>query len=165
MKLHYIFILAGIAVGYGIGSVRELTGFNLVWEIFCGMGVGYSAFRVWSEKLYGILIGMILGLVVTLSLDWLAGSTVDLKNKLSYMFLGSFIGWLFYDFWREILVGGLIALICGFVWGLNDSHWFGIIRLPAGVFNGSLLGVQMSIIGMAFASLAVGYFGPIFKTK
>jgi uncharacterized membrane protein len=163
MKLPYLFIPVGIAIGYGIGNIRGLEGMDLIWEMFYGFGVGYSAYRVWSENSYAILVGMILGLIAALSIDWLAGSAPDLQNKLSFMFLGSFIGWLFYEYWREILLGGLIAMTIGFIWGLNDSHWFGTVCLPAGILNASLLGTQISIIGMALAGLVVGFLGPLFE--
>jgi hypothetical protein len=163
MKLPYLFIPVGIAIGYGIGNIRGLEGMDLIWEMFYGFGVGYSSYRVWSEDSYGTLIGMILGLIVALSVDWLAGSSLDLQNKLLYMFLGSFIGWLFYDYWREILLGGVIAMAIGFIWGFNDSHWFGTVCLSAGILNALLLGVQISIIGMALAGLVVGFLGPLFE--
>jgi hypothetical protein len=163
MKWNYIFIFVGAAIGFYLGNASRTTDMGLIWEVFCGAGVGYSVYRVLSEGLYDILIGMVMGLVVTLSLDWLAGSTLDVKDKLSYMFLGGFIGWLFVEFWKEIFIGGLFGGIIGFVWGLNDSYWFGKVNLPPGIFNASLLAVKISILGMILVSLYVGYFGSIFS--
>lgn len=163
MKWNYIFIFAGAAIGFYLGNSSGATSVRLIWEVFCGAGVGYSMYRVLSEGLYGILIGMVTGLAITLLLDWLANSTLDVKDKLSYMFISGFIGWLFVEFWKEIFIGGLLGGIIGFVWGLNDSYWFGKVNVPPGIFNASLLAVKISILGMLLAGLYVGYFGSIFS--
>lgn len=152
-------VLAGSAIGYYFGSISGSSGWDLLYEIFNGVALGYFVIFAFEKKEYGSLLGAILGLMVALSLDWVAGSPVDMRNKLSFAAACAFVGWLFWPFWKQVLVGGFIGGVIGFVWGLTDSHWFGKVCLAPGVLNASLLAVQIFMLGMCFGSLYMKFFG------
>jgi len=152
------FVLAGATIGYFIGAKSGFSGWDLFGEMFWGGSLIY-AFAVaifhWGNE-YGVLIGAAIGLLVSLSLDWMAGSPVDLSNKLSFMFMCSFVGWGFRwgkSYWNPVIVGGFIGGIIGFGLGLSRSHWFGQVCLDPGVLNASLMSVEISVVGLGFASL------------
>jgi hypothetical protein len=85
--------LIGSAIGYFVGRITGVSGWELFWEIFTGAALVHNFGIAFSEKEYRMLIGAVIGLLVSMSLDWIAGSAIDLRNKLSFMALCSFVGW------------------------------------------------------------------------
>jgi hypothetical protein len=155
-------VSAGSATGYYLGSLSGSSGGDLVYEILMGGALGFLVVFAFDQKDYGSLLEAALGFLVTLSVDWIAGSPVDLRNKLSFAGMGSFTGWLFWPFWKQVLVGGLVGAIIGSVWGTLSSHWFGQVCLQPGILNAALLAVQVSMIGMCFGSSYMKFYGAQF---
>ena len=157
--LYIPFVIVGSTIGYFIVTKGSFSAWDLFREIFSGAVVGYICRRALVEKKYGIIIGGVIGLIVALSVDWIAGSPVDMMDKLLYISLCSFIGWVFDVIWKQMLVGGLIGGTIGFVWGLSASYRFGQVRLAPGVLNASLLAVQLFILGMGVVVVLIYCFG------
>ena len=146
--------LAGSIIGYLVGRAGNASGWSLFREVYSGAFLIYFfGMALFEMKDYGILVGAALGLFVSVSLDLLAGSNIEVRNKLSYMFICSFTGWAFWYYWKPVLIGGGIGATAGFVLGMFHSHFFGKVCLLPGFLNASLWAAQMSMIGMAAASL------------
>ena len=158
------FVLIGCAIGFLIGTKSGLSGWSLIGEVFWGAALFYSltlALFDWGNE-YGMLVGALIGLVVAMSLDWVAGSPVDFRDKLSFMFISSFVGWGYRwgrPYWIPVIVGGLIGGVIGFALGLSRSHWFGQVCLVPGLLNAELTFVRFFMLGMATISLFLKSFG------
>lgn len=151
--------LLGSIVGYFVGNISSVSGWELFYEIFMGAALFLVLGVAFLEKEFSMFVGAIIGLVVAMSLDWIAGSPVDIRNKLSFMGVCSFVAWLFRAFWKQVFVGGLIGGGMGFVWGMLRSHWFGKVCVPPGLLNASLLFIQLAMLGMSMASLYMKIYG------
>jgi hypothetical protein len=162
--LYALSILAGFAIGYFVGSTNSLSGSPLFWEIFYGVFLFFSIANAFADNndKYGVLAGAVIGLLITISLDLIAGSPLVMTNKLIYMSFGSFVGWGYgwgRVYWRFVCVGGFIVGLLGFVLGYIRIQQFGYIVLMPGLLNAGLTFVRLCIVGMAFASLYLKSFG------
>lgn len=162
LKSNAVFIvpvIVGSVIGYYIGVKWNAIGWELIYEVLNGAILGFTLGFGLSERDKDIFIGCFAGLSVCLLIDWLAGSPIDLRNKSSYMFATSFVGWGFWVYRKQVLLGGVLGAVIGFLLGLQRSHFFGIICLPPGLLNAILFSVQTFIIGMLFGSLYMKYYG------
>jgi len=162
MKKDYLyipFIITGVAIGYFVAFVGGLKGWNLFWEMWFGGLLGLMIGTAFLEKQYGILAGAAIGLIISSSLDILAGSPITIRDKLGDMFFGSFIGWYFPIYLRQMLIGGIIGGILGFGWGMIHSHRVGNMGFLPGE-GAMLLAILWFILGMGavkFYMMAFGY--------
>jgi hypothetical protein len=157
--LYLPFIITGIAVGYFNALTGGLFGRQLFWELLFGGLLGLIVGMAFLEKQYGILVGAVIGLLVSISLDILAGSSITISDKLEDMFFGSFVGWYFPIYLKQMLVGGVVGGIVGFGWGMFHSHWIGQVCLVPGFYGGILLAISLFIIGMGVGKLFMMTFG------
>lgn len=159
--LYIPFIVAGLAVGYFNASVLHFRGWYLFWEMIFGAPLGLMIGMAFLEKRYEILIGAILGLIVSASLDIFAGSPITIRDKLGDMLWGSFIGWYFPIYLRQMLIGGIIGGILGFGWGMIHSHRVGHVGFSPG--DGViLLAIDWFILGIGAGKLFMMIFVRLF---
>jgi len=151
-------VLVGSAIGYYIGIVGEFSRPGSVLVVLQGAALGYVFGIVLFSKKYGALIWSCAILLVALFVDWLAGSTVNMSNKLAFATAGLLIGWNFWLFRKQVLLGGLFIGIIGFIWGLNYGHGFGYVQLEPGILNALLLSIQGCVAGMVLGRLYVDLF-------
>lgn len=156
--LYVPYILTGVVIGYFNAFLGNLNGWYLFWEMFFGGCLGLIIGTAFLEKQYGILLGAVTGLIVSASLDILAGSPIIIRDKLGDMFIGSFIGWYFPMYLRQMLIGGIVGGILGFGWGMIHSHRVGHVGFAPG--DGAiLLAIVWLIIGMGAGKLFMMVFG------
>ncbi len=160
-----VLTLIGSAVGLGIAIAWRETGWEFVFEVFCGSLVGFLVAFALTERHPGMLIGIVFGLVLAILIDWVAGSTLDPRNKLSYAAMGAGAGWDFKFVWKPALMGGVLLGALGVTWGLLQSHPFGTVRLPPGYLNSALFGAQFTLIGMGIGVWFVHCIGWNFYMK
>jgi len=161
MKKEYLyipFIATGVAIGCFVAFVGGLKGWNLFWDIFFGGLLGLIIGTAFLEKQYKILAGAVIGLIVSATLDILAGSPITIRDKLGDMFFGSFIGWYFPIYLRQMLIGGIIGGILGFGWGMIHSHRVGNMGFPPGE-GAILLAILWFILGTGVGKLFMMVFG------
>jgi len=104
------------------------------------------------------LVGAVIGLAISVSLDVLAGSEVTIKDKLGDMFLVAFIGWRFPIYLRQMIIGGIVGGVVGFGWGMIHSHRVGNMGFVPG--DGAiLLAILWFVLGMGVGKLYMVVFG------
>ena len=157
--VHTSLMLVGAAIGYLIVTQSGLSGWDWFSEILFGALLGLIFGIAFVEKQYKILIGAVVGLVIEVSLDFLAGSPIVANGKLLSAYIVSFIGWGFPVYSKQMIIGGLLGGIIGFGWGLTDSHWFGQVCLAPGLFTALLMFVVMSIVGISAGKLFMMLYG------
>ena len=157
--LYIPFIVTGLAVGYFNAFMGSLHGWNLFWEMLFGGLLGLIIGMAFLEKQYGVLVGAVIGLAISASLDILAGSPITIKDKLGDMFFGSFIGWYFPIFLKQMLIGGIVGGILGFGWGMIHSSRIGQVGLAPGVYGAILLAILWFILGTGVGKLFMMIFG------
>ncbi|MEW6084992.1 MAG: hypothetical protein AB1607_10385 [Chloroflexota bacterium] len=157
-----LLVISGSVIGYSIAVEAGATGWAILHEMLMGAGVGLCFDVALTHKEYGMFLGSVIALLVSVSVDITAGSPLDLRDKLTFMLLGSFVGWGYRwgrAYWIPVLVGGFIGGMFGFWLGFNRSHWFGQICLLPGFLNAGLTFVNFSILGMGICSLYLKSFG------
>ncbi len=155
--LYIPFVIVGIAIGY-LTTFSGAKVWNLFWEMFYGGFLGLIVGTAFLEKQYGILVGMVGGLIVSGSLNVLVGSPITPVDKLGDMFIGSLIGWYFPVYLRQMLIGGIVGGILGFGWGMIHSHRVGNMGFAPG--DGAiLLAILWFFLGMVVGKLYMMIFG------
>lgn len=168
MKKNTILVLlalAGAIIGYGVGKMENVANWLVISNIIFGAFLFWNLGRAFYAKYYLVLVGPILGLLVCIGSEILAGSEIVARAKLFYMVMGLFIGWTFGKFWKPLLVGGIIGGVVGFVWGLNDIRRFGNVALQPGVLNASLMAVEFAMVGMSAARVVADIVVQNFMAK
>jgi hypothetical protein len=164
-ELLYIpIILTGSAIGYFVGIKANLLGWDLYWEVFCGtflfLNFGVALLELNDGR--GVFIGAAVGLLISIALDLIAGSPVEVRNKLSNIWFCSFVGWGYewgWAYWKPVLIGGLIGGILGIFLGLYRDNQFGYVYLASSMLNTLSLFIQFSILGLGITSLYLKSFG------
>ena len=157
-------ILLGLVIGYFVGVKGGLSRWEFFLEIIYGIVVIYSIGDAFlkNEDKYGILTGALIGLLIAVSLDLIAGSPVVMTDKLVYVMLCSFVGWGYgweWAYWKPVLLGSLIGGVVGVILGFNRGCNFGLVYVPTGFLNAGLTFLQLCIVGMAVTSLYLKSFG------
>jgi hypothetical protein len=148
-------VLAGSAIGFYIGIVGNVSKQGLILIVLNGASLGFILGIVVFSKKYGALLWSLAILLTALFLDWIAGSTIYMGNKLAFATAGLIIGWNFQLFWKQAVFGGLIIGVIGFIWGLNYGRGFGYVQLEPGTLNAFLFAIQCNIAGMVLGRLYV----------
>lgn len=134
-----IYVFIGICSGLLIGLLQN----DKLWflDIFIGGFLFWQIGRAFLAKYYYIIIGPILGLLISIGSDLAAGSEVTLRFKLMYTVMGLFaIG--FPKKYLKILIGGIIiGGLIGIIWGLQEPRMFGNVCVPPGLLNAFLMAV------------------------
>lgn len=149
-----ILTLAGAVSGYGVEKIGNASDFELFSGTIFGAFLTWQLGRAIISKYYLVFIGPIVGLLISIGSDLLAGSEVVVVQKLMYMVMGLLAGW---PFRKSLLAGGAIGSVIGFIWGLNAGHWFGEAYLQPGILNASLLAIQVALVGMFFTRMIVEF--------
>jgi hypothetical protein len=147
------FTLVGVIIGYVTGKVENAVIWLVILNMFFGGFLFWQLGRAFIAKYYIVITGPIVGLVISIASDLLAGSEVTLRFKLIYMMMGLFGMGSFRKYGKPWLVGIVVGGILGFVWGLNDSRMFGNVSVPPGMLNASLMAVQVAMAGMSWARI------------
>ena len=156
--LYITFVIIGVVIGYFIASINNLQRWSLFWEMWFGGILGLMAGIGFLEKQYGVLVGAVIGLVLSASLDVLAGSEITIKDKLGDMFFFAFVGWHFPIYLRQTVIGGTIGGVIGFGWGMFHSHRVGNVGFAPG--DGViLLAILWFVLGMGVGKLYMLIFG------
>jgi hypothetical protein len=155
-----LFIAAGLAAGFGISSSSGMTGLTMSWEVleggFLGLIIGFAR----STRQYGILAGVGIGFLIALLQDWLNDGSLVPWGKSSVMFTCGFIGWGFRPFLRQVLAGGLLGGVSGFILGLVRSQGpDGWVLTPGVLSEAAWSYVDLCLVGMALGSLYMKAFG------
>lgn len=154
-----LFVLFGAIFGYSIGVNKSLAA--IILSILMGAFYGSFLGAVLLLKRYSALVWSVATSLIALIVDWLAGSSsVSMMIILIFATLGIYIGIDFRPYWRQILAAGCIGGILGFIWGMNGSTWFGNVHLEPGLFNASLLFVEIFVFGMFFGSSYMKWIEP-----
>jgi hypothetical protein len=146
-------ILAGLGIGLYIGFAGEFSSRGWILIVLNGAAFGYIFGIVLFSREYGAIIWSFVVLLIALFIDWFAGSTVNMSNKLAFATAGLLIGWNIWPFRKWVFLGGIILGIVSFIWGLDHAHQFGYIQLEPGILNALLFSIQGCIAGMVAGRL------------
>lgn len=147
----------GALVSYPIGIANKSETWELLTNAFLGFFIFFQLARAVSYKFYGVIIGLFVGLILSIVSDFLAGSEISLGQKFMYMAMGLFVGWPWAIFGKPIMLGGIIGSGIGFIWGWNAGHWFGNAFLESGLLNAALMALQVGLIGMCTARMTAEF--------
>lgn len=153
----YIIGFIGALVSYPIGIANKAETWELLTNAFLGFFIFFQLARAVSYKFYTVIVGLLIGLALSIFSDLLAGSEISLEQKFMYMSMGLFIGWPWTIFKKSIMLGGIIGSGIGFIWGWNAGHWFGNVFLEPGLLNAALMAVQVALIGMCAARMTAEF--------
>jgi len=155
----------GAIIGYGFAKASNASNFEVITDIILAAFLMGQLGRAFFDKYYSVVIGPIVGLLISIGSDLLAGSEVASEQKLMYMVMGMFAGWPIGKFGKSLLAGGMIGSVIGFIWGMYAGHWFGKAYLQPGILNALLLAIQVAMIGIVLARFLAEMVETKFMTK
>jgi len=163
MKKYIILVLLGIIggfIGFMAGKIESVGNFGLTTNTILGAGLFWLlGFFFVFQKQYYVTLGPIVGLLISVVSDLLAGSEVVTRTKLLYMCMGlvCFMALPFVKVWiPAVILGGAV----GFLNGLVNDFWFGNSHLESGFLLAFLLAIRYAMAGMSLSVLFI-FFGLI----
>src|SRR5262245_42259566 len=119
-------LIVGCWVGIATQGPIELIIRAAINGVFFGYLMGFTV--IWRK--YDAVLWCIVIVLITFVVNWVAGSTrVNKLEELAFVTIGLFLGLDYHPFRKEIIIGGLILGIVGFIWGMTNSLWFGYVYL------------------------------------
>jgi hypothetical protein len=149
--------LAGAIVGYCVAHIGNPTYWRIIMDIIYGGFLFWNLGRAFFIKYYAAFLGPILGLLISVGLDLIAGGEIVIRNKLLFMCLGLAF-WGFLRYWKPLLIGGIIGGCIGFVLGLELGIWVGSVHFQPGTFSASLWAIQTALMGMYMTQVFIAIY-------
>ena len=160
MKKYLILVFSGIVggiIGYMAGKIENVGSFGLITNTSFGAALFWLlGFFFFFQKTYSVILGPIVGLLISIGSDLLAGSEVVARTKMMYMCMGLVI-FIILPFVRIWIPAGILGGAVGFAMGLNNDFWFGNSHLEPGLLLASLLTIRYAMVGMSVSTLFIGY--------